>query len=112
MLDSFQAYKLLPDPALPNHMSGGHVVGYAVDPSSHRTSLVEGREATPELEMDFLPQVAPGIGIELIGSGEAVERGSIEFGGLFVEKVLPQRILAQQILAQRITRYESRGLHI
>ncbi len=52
--DSLDAHQTLPDPALPNHVPGGHVVRDTVHPGSERTSVVEVREAAPELKVNLL----------------------------------------------------------
>jgi hypothetical protein len=42
-------YRLVPDPALPNHVPGGYIMSDTVYPGSQRTSQIEIREATPEM---------------------------------------------------------------
>ena len=48
-LDILDAYQFVPDPAPPDHVPGGYVVRDTVHPRSERTSLVERREAPPEM---------------------------------------------------------------
>jgi hypothetical protein len=72
-LDALDAHQPAPDPALPHHVSGGYVVSDTVHPGSNRTSPVEIREATPEMQMNVLEQVAPCLGIKLVSSREPVE---------------------------------------
>src|SRR5579864_817246 len=48
-LDLFDAGEFLPHSSLPNHVSGGYVVGNAVHPGSKRTSPIKMLEAAPQL---------------------------------------------------------------
>jgi hypothetical protein len=45
---------------------------YAKAPGFQRTSLIEHSKATPELEMDFLPQVPPLLSVRFVPCGQPV----------------------------------------
>ncbi|SPE42802.1 Putative hydrogen peroxide-inducible protein activator (fragment) [Candidatus Sulfopaludibacter sp. SbA3] len=49
---------------------------------------VELREAAPQMEMDFLEQVAAYFGIQLISSRDPVERAAISLRCLRVQRIL------------------------
>jgi hypothetical protein len=67
------------------------VVGYTEGPGLERTSPVERAEASPELEMDLLPEVTAFVGVCLISGGKQVQHATTLSDRSRVEFVLLRR---------------------
>lgn len=73
--------------ALPNHICGGDIVRYAIDPSAQGAAAIEAGEAAPKVEVNVLKQVAPGIGVAFISACETVKGRTVGFDSLFVKSI-------------------------
>ena len=62
-------------------------MGDAIDPRPQRAAPVEAGEAAPQGEVDLLQQIAPSIGIRLVGPRQSLERRTVGGGGLLVHRV-------------------------
>ena len=78
-LHVFQADKGRVPALLPDGVRNSRVVRDAEAPRFQRTSTIEHSEAPPELQMHFLAQVAPFLGVGLVTRGYTIECGT-EFG--------------------------------
>jgi len=62
-LDLYEAYKtrVIPSPSLPVHVRNSRVVGHPEYPRLQRVPGVKNFEASPELEVDALPEIVSGV---------------------------------------------------
>jgi len=73
---------------LPENVRSAYVVGDPINPRPQRTTLIESFEASPQPDVDFLQQVAPGFCIGFIGPCQSFKRGPIDLRGLPINPVL------------------------
>ena len=64
------------------------MMGYAIDPGAQRTAGIEAAEASPQLKVNLLEQVAALFRMSFVGAGEAFEGGRELFRGIAVLVVL------------------------
>ena len=76
--------------ALAKNVRSDNMVGNTIDPGARGTPGIEPLEATPQLKMNLLNQVATLFGVSLVRAGESFER----------RPVLVRSIPAQVILAR------------
>lgn len=78
--------------AFAQDIGGGGIVGDAEGPGFERAAAIEGGEATPELEVDLLAEVAAFVGIGFVTGGEAVDQAAVVVNGLVVALLLFDRV--------------------
>ena len=86
------------------HVRGGGIVGYSVDPGPQRALSIKGAEAAPDGEANVLQQIAADIGIGFVGNGKAAKCRPKLSGGLPVLEIpIAVRVGHTQIVAQTET---------
>jgi hypothetical protein len=98
----FETHKSGEGPALAKDMRSRHVVSHAIDPGAQGTAGIEALEASPQLKVNLLEQIATFVRVSFVGAREAFER-SREF---------PGRVPIHFVLASVSNRDGLNSLHI